>query len=111
MTLLHQFKTEQIITVLSKFTWTNQWWNEYSISEKTFEKVILDTTMHGCLKQFWTDIKNYHGVKKIHGFSRIPIVMVLISHCTILRNNQRISNETFLKTNDIIKNGLNFPEE
>lgn len=34
MTLLHQFKTEQIITVLSKFTWTNQWWNEYSISEK-----------------------------------------------------------------------------
>lgn len=58
MTLLHQFKTEQIITVLSMFTWTNQWWNEYSISEKTFEKVILDTTMHWCLKQFWTDIKN-----------------------------------------------------
>lgn len=53
----------------------------------------------------------YHGVKKIHGFSKIPIVMVLISHCMKLRNNQRISNETFLKTNDIIKNGLNFPEE
>lgn len=53
----------------------------------------------------------YHGVKKIHGFSKIPIVMVLISHCMKLRNNQRISNETFLKTYDRIENGFNFPEE
>lgn len=50
-------------------------------------------------------------LKKIHGFSKIPIVMVLISHCMKLRNNQRISNETFLKTNDRIENGFNFPEE
>lgn len=59
MTLLHQFKTEQIITVLSMFTWTNQWWLKWiQYFWKTFEKVILDTTMHWCLKQFWTDIKN-----------------------------------------------------